>query len=57
MKKLKVGAVLILVILLVTLVTLRFTGLEPEYLDLTQFRTHHMSCNLSEWACAMTNLL
>jgi hypothetical protein len=49
MKKLKVGAILILVILGVTLVTLRFTGLEPEYLDLNQLRAHHMIARPGLW--------
>lgn len=49
MKKIKIGAVLILVILLATLVTLRFTGLEPEYLDLTQLRAHHMIARPGLW--------
>ena len=49
MKKLKVGAILILVILGVTLVTLRFTGLEPEYLDLDQLRAHHMIARPGLW--------
>jgi hypothetical protein len=49
MKKLKVGAVLILVILCVALVTLRFTGLEPEYLDLNQLRAHHMIARPGLW--------
>lgn len=49
MKKLEVGAILILVILGVTLVTLRFTGLEPEYLDLDQLRAHHMIARPGLW--------
>ena len=49
MKTLKVGAILILVILGVTLVTLRYTGLEPEYLDLNQLRAHHMIARPGLW--------
>lgn len=49
MKKLKIGAVLVLVILGVTLVTLRFTGLEPEYLDLAGLRAHHMIARPGLW--------
>ena len=49
MKTLKVGAILILVILAVTLVTLRTTGLEPEYLDLNQLRAHHMIARPGLW--------
>jgi hypothetical protein len=49
MQKLKIGAVLILVILAATLVALRFTGLEPEYLDLNQLRAHHMIARPGLW--------
>jgi hypothetical protein len=49
MKKIKIRAVFILVILGVTLVTLRFTGLEPEYLDLNQLRAHHMIARPGLW--------
>jgi hypothetical protein len=49
MKKTKIGGVLFLIILGVTLVTLRFTGLEPEYLDLTQLRAHHMIARPGLW--------
>jgi hypothetical protein len=49
MKKLKIASVLILVILGVMLVTLRFTGLEPEYLDLTQLRAHRMIARPGLW--------
>ena len=49
MKKPKFASVLILVILGVMLVTLRFTGLEPEYLDLTQLRAHHMIARPGLW--------
>lgn len=49
MKKLKVGAILVLIIFGVTLVTLHSTGLEPEYLDLTQLRAHHMIARPGLW--------
>jgi len=49
MKKLRIGAVLILFILGVTVVTLRFTGPEPEYLDLNQLRAHHMIARPGLW--------
>jgi hypothetical protein len=49
MKKLKVGIVVIVAILAVTLVTLRITGLEPEYLDLDQLRAHHMIARPGLW--------
>ena len=49
MKTLKVGGILILVILAATLLTLRTTGLEPEYLDLNQLRAHHMIARPGLW--------
>jgi hypothetical protein len=49
MKILKVCVVLIVVILGVTLLTLRVTGLEPEYLDLNQLRAHHMIARPGLW--------
>lgn len=49
MKILKVGIVVILGILAVTLLTLRITGLEPEYLDLNQLRAHHMIARPGLW--------
>ncbi len=49
MKALKVSLVLIVVILVGTLVTLRITGLEPEYLDLNQLRAHHMIARPGLW--------
>src|SRR5579862_9268586 len=49
MKVLKTSVVLIVVILAGTLVTLRFTGLEPEYLDLNQLRAHHMIARPGLW--------
>ena len=42
MKKLKVGIILLVVFLALTLFTLRLTGLEPQYLDLDQLQAHHM---------------
>src|SRR5579862_5521080 len=49
MKTLKIGIVVIVAILAVTLVTLRITGLEPEYLDLNQLRAHHMIAHPGLW--------
>ena len=49
MKILKVGIIVIVVILAVTLLTLRVTGLEPEYLDLNQLRAHHMIARPGLW--------
>jgi hypothetical protein len=49
MKTVKLGIVLIVAILAVTLVTLRVTGLEPEYLDLDQLRAHHMIARPGLW--------
>ena len=49
MKTVKLGIVLIVAILAVALVTLRVTGLEPEYLDLDQLRAHHMIARPGLW--------
>ena len=49
MKLLKVGLLLIVVILTLALITLRITGLEPEYLDLNQLRAHHMIARPGLW--------
>jgi hypothetical protein len=49
MKVLKAGIVLIVVVLALTLLTLRMTGLEPEYLDLDQLRAHHMIARPGLW--------
>jgi hypothetical protein len=49
MKILKVGVVLIVVVVALTLVTLRETGLEPQYLDLNQLRAHHMIARPGLW--------
>ena len=39
----------IVAILAVALLTLRMTGLEPEYLDLDQLRAHHMIARPGLW--------
>src|SRR5579864_5710068 len=49
MKKLKIGMIVIVVILAVTLFTLRVTGLEPQYLDLNQLRANHMIARPGLW--------
>src|SRR6202167_4707509 len=49
MKILKIAIVTIVVILAVALLTLRTTGLEPEYLDLNQLRAHHMIARPGLW--------
>jgi hypothetical protein len=49
MKTLKVGLLLVVVVLAATLLTLRVTGLEPEYLDLDQLRAHHMIARPGLW--------
>ena len=49
MKIVKVGIVVIVGILALTLLTLRVTGLEPEYLDLNQLRAHHMIARPGLW--------
>jgi hypothetical protein len=49
MKILKVSLVVIVVVLALTLFTLRLTGLEPEYLDLNQLRAHHMIARPGLW--------
>ena len=49
MKLLKIGVALLVVILAVPLLTLRVTGLEPEYLDLNQLRAHHMIARPGLW--------
>jgi len=48
MKALKIGFVTIVVIL-AALVTLRITGLEPEYLDMNQLRAHGMIARPGFW--------
>ena len=49
MKVIKAGIVVIVVVLALTLLTLRMTGLEPEYLDLDQLRAHHMIARPGLW--------
>jgi hypothetical protein len=49
MKKLKVGILAVVGILVAALLTLRVTGLEPEYLDLSQLRAHHMIARPGLW--------
>ena len=49
MKLLKAGIVIIVVVMALTLLTLRMTGLEPEYLDLDQLRAHHMIARPGLW--------
>ena len=49
MKILKVGILTIVGILALALLTLRVTGLEPEYLDLNQLRAHHMIARPGLW--------
>ena len=49
MKILKVGVVLVVVIVALALITLRMTGLEPQYLDLNQLRAHHMVARPGLW--------
>ena len=49
MKILKIGMVFIVVVVVGALVTLRITGLEPEYLDLNQLRAHHMIARPGLW--------
>lgn len=49
MKIVKVGIVVIVGILALPLLTLRVTGLEPEYLDLNQLRAHHMIARPGLW--------
>jgi hypothetical protein len=49
MKILKISLLTIVAILALTLLTLRITGLEPEYLDLDQLRAHHMIARPGLW--------
>jgi hypothetical protein len=49
MKTLKVFLLLVVGIVAVALITLRITGLEPEYLDLNQLRAHHMIARPGLW--------
>jgi hypothetical protein len=49
MRILKIGILVIVGILALGLLTLRVTGLEPEYLDLNQLRAHHMIARPGLW--------
>jgi hypothetical protein len=49
MKILKTGIVLVVVVLALTLLTLRVTGLEPEYLDLNELHAHNMIARPGLW--------
>jgi hypothetical protein len=49
MKILRIGIIVVAGILAVALLTLRATGLEPEYLDLDQLRAHHMIARPGLW--------
>ena len=49
MKILKIGIVFIVAVIALTLLTLRLTGLEPEYLDLNQLRAHGMIARPGLW--------
>ncbi len=49
MKMIKKGIVILVVIVALALVTLRITGLEPEYLDLNQLRAHGMIARPGLW--------
>src|SRR3984893_12683407 len=49
MKILKAGIVLIVVLLALTLLTLRVTGLEPQYLDLNDLHAHNMIARPGLW--------
>ena len=49
MKALKAGIALIVVLVAAALLTLRVTGLEPEYLDMNQLRAHHMIARPGLW--------
>ena len=48
-KRIKITGIVIAVALALTLVTLRLTGLEPQYLDLNQLRSHHMIARPGLW--------
>jgi hypothetical protein len=49
MKILKISIALIVIALVLTIFTLRITGLEPEYLDLNDLRAHHMIARPGLW--------
>jgi len=48
-RALKIVVVAIVIILALTLFTVRLTGLEPEYLDLNQLKAHHMIARPGLW--------
>jgi hypothetical protein len=45
----KIGIITAVAVVAVALITLRFTGLEPQYLDLQQLRAHHMIARPGLW--------
>lgn len=49
MRVLKFSAIAVVAILALALVTLRITGLEPQYLNLKQLRAHHMIARPGLW--------
>lgn len=49
MKIVKIGIISIVAVVALALITLRFTGLEPQYLDLQQLRAHHMIARPGLW--------
>lgn len=49
MKIVKIGLLSLVAIVVIALITLRITGLEPEYLDLNQLRAHHMIARPGLW--------
>ncbi len=49
MRALKIAVIAIVLILALTLFTVRLTGLEPEYLDLNQLKAHHMIARPGLW--------
>jgi hypothetical protein len=48
-KKIKIVVVALAAVLALMLFTLRMTGLEPQYLDLNQLRSHHMIARPGLW--------
>jgi len=48
-RALKIAVIAIVIILALTLFTVRLTGLEPEYLDLNQLKAHHMIARPGLW--------
>lgn len=49
MKILKIGILSIIAVVVIALIVLRFTGLEPQYLDLQQLSAHHMIARPGLW--------